>query len=202
MGRGLEDVGIKMFTEVLQWVFVNADAPPKLPRHESWRNSHDLTGTRNATSTHLDRVCYELSHSLGPTILSTYTMASAKEEIPPPLQDIPSAKEKKYDRQLRLWGAAGQVALEETHALLINHGSGVTGVETLKNLVLPGIGRFTIVDSAVVDEADLGVNFFLDHGALGKFRADVTVDLLRELNPDVQGHAIKDVCMASGCWQM
>ena len=24
-------------------------------------------------------------------------------EVPPPLQDIPTAKEKKYDRQLRLW---------------------------------------------------------------------------------------------------
>lgn len=120
-------------------------------------------------------------------------MATSQDDVPPPLQDIPTAKEKKYDRQLRLWGATGQVALEESHILLINNGSGVTGVETLKNLVLPGIGKFTIVDSAVVDEADLGVNFFLDDESLGKFRADVTVDLLRELNPDVEGQAVKEV---------
>lgn len=119
-------------------------------------------------------------------------MATSQEDVPPPLQDIPTAKEKKYDRQLRLWGATGQLALEESHILLINNGSGVTGVETLKNLVLPGIGKFTIADPAVVDEADLGVNFFLDDASLGKFRADATVELLRELNPDVEGYAVKE----------
>jgi molybdopterin/thiamine biosynthesis adenylyltransferase len=50
----------------------------------------------------------------------------------------PSDKEKKYDRQLRLWAASGQQALEDAHILLVNSGSGTVGVETLKNLVLPG----------------------------------------------------------------
>ena len=120
-------------------------------------------------------------------------MAASQTEVPPPLQDVPTSKEKKYDRQLRLWGAAGQIALEETHILLINNGPGVTGVETLKNLVLPGIGEFSILDSGIVSEADLGVNFFLDDSSLGKFRADETVKLLVELNSDVEGHAIKEV---------
>lgn len=119
--------------------------------------------------------------------------APAIEDIPPPLQDIPTAKEKKYDRQLRLWGAAGQIALEDSHILLINSASGVTGVETLKNLVLPGIGQFSILDTAVVDDADLGVNFFLEDASLGKFRAEETVRLLGELNPGVQGHAVTEV---------
>lgn len=113
--------------------------------------------------------------------------------LPPPLHDLPTAKQKKYDRQLRLWGASGQEALEESHILLINSGSGVTGVEALKNLVLPGLGHFTLVDSAVVSEADLGVNFFLDDTSLGKFRAEETVRLLVELNPGVQGHAVTEV---------
>jgi hypothetical protein len=56
----------------------------------------------------------------------------------PPVLHGPTAKEKKYDRQLRLWAASGQAALEEAHLLLINSGPGVIGVETLKNLVLPG----------------------------------------------------------------
>ncbi len=50
----------------------------------------------------------------------------------------PSDKEKKYDRQLRLWAASGQQALEDAHLLLLNSGAGTVGVETLKNLVLPG----------------------------------------------------------------
>lgn len=56
----------------------------------------------------------------------------------PPILHGPSDKEKKYDRQLRLWAANGQAALEDAHILLLNSGSGAVGVETLKNLVLPG----------------------------------------------------------------
>ncbi|ODM20199.1 hypothetical protein SI65_05187 [Aspergillus cristatus] len=110
----------------------------------------------------------------------------------------PSSKERKYDRQLRLWAASGQQALEEAQVLLVNSDgpwdnegtgvSGVVGVETLKNLVLPGIGGFTIVDPATVTESDLGVNFFLEEESLGKSRAEETCRLLRELNPDVEGN--------------
>ncbi|KAE8450354.1 hypothetical protein EG329_006428 [Mollisiaceae sp. DMI_Dod_QoI] len=106
----------------------------------------------------------------------------------PPILQGPSDKEKKYDRQLRLWAASGQQALEDAHILLLNSGSGAVGVETLKNLVLPGIGQFTIADAAVVNEADLGVNFFLDEDSLGNSRAECCVKLLQELNPDVKGH--------------
>ncbi|KAF2838958.1 NEDD8-activating enzyme E1 regulatory subunit [Patellaria atrata CBS 101060] len=113
------------------------------------------------------------------------------ETTPPPLQG-PTSKEKKYDRQLRLWAASGQAALEDAHILLVNSGSGVLGVETLKNLVLPGIGNFTILDSSVVSEADLGINFFLEEDSLGGFRAEHTCKLLKELNPDVQGHFIAE----------
>ncbi|KAI9787420.1 MAG: hypothetical protein M1835_002687 [Candelina submexicana] len=112
---------------------------------------------------------------------------------PPPLQG-PSSKEKKYDRQLRLWAASGQAALEEAHVLLVNSGPGVIGVETLKNLVLPGIGNFTILDEAEVTESDLGVNFFLDEGSLGQSRAKRCCELLEELNPDARGnHTNKSV---------
>ena len=120
----------------------------------------------------------------------------------PPILHGPSDKEKKYDRQLRLWAAQGQQALEAAHILLLNSGCGTVGVETLKNLVLPGrsqsknpltianfpgIGKFTIADNATVSEVDLGVNFFLDEESLGKSRSESCVKLLQELNPDVQG---------------
>jgi len=48
----------------------------------------------------------------------------------------PNAKEKKYDRQLRLWGSNGQQALEASHICLVN--ATATGCEALKNLILPG----------------------------------------------------------------
>ncbi|KAK7748893.1 hypothetical protein SLS53_000917 [Cytospora paraplurivora] len=106
----------------------------------------------------------------------------------PPILHGPSEKERKYDRQLRLWAASGQAALESANILLFNTGSGAVGIETLKNLVLPGIGSFTIVDDATVTEADLGLNFFLDEDSLGKSRAQSCTELLVELNPEVQGN--------------
>jgi amyloid beta precursor protein binding protein 1 len=37
-------------------------------------------------------------------------------------QTGPSKKDTKYDRQLRLWGVAGQKSLSEAHVLLVNAG--------------------------------------------------------------------------------
>lgn len=54
----------------------------------------------------------------------------------------------KYDRQLRLWGASGQRALGSTMVVLV--GSSACGTETLKNLVLPGVGSFLVVDDGEV----------------------------------------------------
>ena len=131
---------------------------------------------------------------------SGFVSMAATSTTPPPTQ-APTLREKKYDRQLRLWAASGQRALEESHVLLVVsrqglHGSGssVAGIETMKNLVLPGIGSFTIADSATVTEADLGVNFFLEEESLGRSRAKECVRLLEELNPDVRGAVVTQVC--------
>ncbi|KAF4337693.1 amyloid beta binding 1 [Fusarium beomiforme] len=113
-------------------------------------------------------------------------MADVMTQTPPVLHG-PSEKERKYDRQLRLWAASGQAALESANILLVNSGAGTVGVETLKNLVLPGIGRFTIADQSVVTHKDLGVNFFVDDSWLGKSRAEACTNFLLELNPEVQG---------------
>lgn len=94
----------------------------------------------------------------------------------------------KYDRQLRLWGANGQRALMQAHILLIN--ADAVGTETLKNLVLPGIGRFTVLDEKKVTPGDLGNNFFVTADDVGRSRAEVVSELLCEMNPDVAGFAI------------
>ncbi|TPX31591.1 hypothetical protein SmJEL517_g05094 [Synchytrium microbalum] len=99
----------------------------------------------------------------------------------------PSAKQQKYDRQLRIWKAHGQAALENAKVCLIN--ATATGTEILKNLILPGIGSFTIVDGKTVTGSDVGNNFFLEVDSIGKSRAQCALDLLKELNDDVQGHS-------------
>ena len=64
------------------------------------------------------------------------------------------------------------------------------GTETLKNLILPAVGRFTVVDHVNVNERDCGNNFFVTHESIGKARAEDTCELLKELNPDVKGDFI------------
>jgi amyloid beta precursor protein binding protein 1 len=93
----------------------------------------------------------------------------------------------KYDRQLRLWGPQGQRKLMKSHILLI--GADAVGTETLKNLVLPGIGNFTVLDDHIVQQSDLGTNFFVEPSSLNKPRAEVVVELLCEMNDDVKGFA-------------
>ncbi|KAL3065605.1 hypothetical protein OYC64_015709 [Pagothenia borchgrevinki] len=101
-----------------------------------------------------------------------------------------ASKEQKYDRQLRLWGDHGQESLENAHVCLIN--ATATGTEILKNLVLPGIGAFTIVDGHTVSGEDVGNNFFLTNNSIGKNRAQAATELLQELNTDVSGNFVEE----------
>lgn len=91
----------------------------------------------------------------------------------------------KYDRQLRLWGTNGQRALMQSHILLI--GADAAGTETLKNLVLPGVGKFTILDDAIVKAEECSSNFFVSLDSIGKSRAQTCTEFLCEMNSDVQG---------------
>lgn len=59
----------------------------------------------------------------------------------------------------------------EAHILLVN--ADATGSETLKNLVLPGVGRFTVMDDGIVTAADCGSNFFVTEDQIGQPRAVV-----------------------------
>ena len=109
----------------------------------AWPTPHRLQAGTNHGSTELPS-SNSLSHSntispaTSPSAL-TREMAHAGMQQPPNQGHGPSEKEKKYDRQLRLWAASGQDALESAHILLVNSGCGTVGIETLKNLVLPGM---------------------------------------------------------------
>uniref|UniRef100_A0A8C8E687 NEDD8-activating enzyme E1 regulatory subunit n=1 Tax=Otus sunia TaxID=257818 RepID=A0A8C8E687_9STRI len=89
-----------------------------------------------------------------------------------------------------LWGDHGQEALESAHVCVIN--ATATGTEILKNLVLPGIGSFTIVDGSRVSGEDVGNNFFLQKSHIGQNRAQSATELLQELNSDVSGNFVEE----------
>ncbi|KAF8123015.1 hypothetical protein EV363DRAFT_1229758 [Boletus edulis] len=122
--------------------------------------------------------------------LTTTTMASQdSQDIETATTAIqPDNKTRRYDRQLRLWAASGQAALEAARVLVIS--GRATSTSILKNLVLPGIGHFTILDHDTVSHADAGNNFFLNgFDSIGKNRASEAVPLLAELNDSVEGCA-------------
>lgn len=70
-------------------------------------------------------------------------------------------------------------------------GTSSAGTETLKNLVLPGIGHITVVDDKMVEQRDFGNDFFVTVDDIGKPKSEVTIGLLTEMNPDdVQGESV------------
>lgn len=109
---------------------------------------------------------------------------------PSPKSPELSEKDKKYDRQIRLWGEHGQRLLETANVCLIN--ASALGSEILKGVVLPGIGGFTIVDGRIVTEEDVGSDFFLDTQSIGQSKAKCCKELLQELNPDVRGDYVDE----------
>ena len=104
----------------------------------------------------------------------------------------PSAHTQRYDRQLRLWASSGQSSLERSRVLVI--GASAVSAQILKNLVLPGIGSFVLLDDSIVDGADLGVNFFLQPGeSEDKHAAEEMCRLLTEMNTSVASEAKLEV---------
>lgn len=94
-------------------------------------------------------------------------------------------KEEKYDRQIRLWGLNGQKDLENANVCLINVTA--AGTEALKCLILPGVGRYSILDNTVITAEDVGNNFFFDSFSVGKSKAQIACELVQELNEDSVG---------------
>ncbi|OCH96719.1 hypothetical protein OBBRIDRAFT_787289 [Obba rivulosa] len=121
--------------------------------------------------------------------MSTTGESQDIEQATSAVTDAPDNKTRRYDRQLRLWAASGQSALESSRILVLS--SSATATAILKNLVLPGIGHFTLLDSAIATAADAGNNFFLNaQESIGKPRAKEALPLLRELNDSVDGEAV------------
>ena len=130
----------------------------------------------------------DLGHE--PKVKQLKTAAASDQPAPPVMEEgdevVPTTnKSEKYDRQIRLWGVDGQHDLENANICLLNVTA--VGTEILKCLVLPGIGRFTIVDNNLVTTTDLGSNFFLDPDSVGKPKAESACELIQELNPDTVG---------------
>ncbi|THH19097.1 hypothetical protein EW146_g2013 [Bondarzewia mesenterica] len=86
-----------------------------------------------------------------------------------------------YDRQIRLWGLEAQQRMRNATILMVNLRGVAT--ETIKNIVLAGIGKLIIVDGEDVSEEDLGANFFFRDEDVGHKRVSAAKARIESLNP-------------------
>ncbi|KAI0304384.1 hypothetical protein B0F90DRAFT_1815720 [Multifurca ochricompacta] len=86
-----------------------------------------------------------------------------------------------YDRQIRLWGLEAQQRMRNATILVVNLRGVAT--ETIKNIVLAGIGKLIIWDCEDVAAEDLGVGFFFRDEDIGKKRVDAAKSRIESLNP-------------------
>ncbi|KAG8907089.1 hypothetical protein FRB99_005344 [Tulasnella sp. 403] len=95
-----------------------------------------------------------------------------------------------YDRQIRLWGLEAQERMRNATILVINL-KGVAA-ETVKNIVLAGIGKLLLFDSELVSEEDLGAGFLFREEDVGKKRVDAARPNIEALNPLVSVHTFSE----------
>ncbi|PXF47707.1 NEDD8-activating enzyme E1 regulatory subunit [Gracilariopsis chorda] len=93
-------------------------------------------------------------------------------------------QQRRYDRQLRIWGDAGQSALRAASLCAIS--ATAAAAEAIKNLVLPAIGALTLVDGTDLRQLPPTAHFFLSSPQRPHNRAHALVAALHALNSDVR----------------
>ncbi|KAI0647712.1 hypothetical protein C8Q79DRAFT_905348 [Trametes meyenii] len=101
-----------------------------------------------------------------------------------------------YDRQIRLWGLEAQQRMRNATILVVRLKGVAT--ETIKNIVLAGIGKLIVVDSDDVAEEDLGASFFFRDEDVGKKRVDAAKARIESLNPLVAVETLSDATVLEG----
>ncbi|KAI0338896.1 hypothetical protein BDW22DRAFT_1337093 [Trametopsis cervina] len=101
-----------------------------------------------------------------------------------------------YDRQIRLWGLEAQQRMRNATILVLRLKGVAT--ETIKNIVLAGIGKLVVVDTENVSEEDLGAGFFFRDEDVGTKRVDAAKARIEALNPLVAVEIYHDESLLRG----
>jgi molybdopterin/thiamine biosynthesis adenylyltransferase len=85
-------------------------------------------------------------------------------------------------------GGAGQVALANSHVVLV--GCGGIGSPALQYLAAAGIGRLTLADSDVVEDSNLQRQTIFTPADIGRAKAEVAADWVRRFDPAIDVSAV------------
>ncbi|KZT28337.1 hypothetical protein NEOLEDRAFT_1058770 [Neolentinus lepideus HHB14362 ss-1] len=101
-----------------------------------------------------------------------------------------------YDRQIRLWGLEAQQRMRNATILIVNLKG--TATETIKNIVLAGVGKLIVVDGEDVKDEDLGAGFFFRDEDVGSKRVSAAKIRIESLNPLVAVEILPATSMLEG----
>ncbi|KAL1128883.1 hypothetical protein AAG570_013417 [Ranatra chinensis] len=95
--------------------------------------------------------------------------------------ELTEDEEELYDRQIRLWGLESQKRLRAARVLVV--GMNGLGAEVVKDVILSGVKSLTMLDDSVVSELDHHSQFLIPVEAIGKNRAEASLERAQALNP-------------------
>src|SRR6267142_3776692 len=97
------------------------------------------------------------------------------------------AAEDRFSR-FRLIGWWDQEKIRAAHVLVI--GAGALGNEILKNMALLGFANIVIVDLDTIEASNLSRSILYRASDIGRRKADVAADAVRNIFPEAQVHPI------------
>jgi molybdopterin/thiamine biosynthesis adenylyltransferase len=93
----------------------------------------------------------------------------------------------KYDRLKRIPNWSQEKLAQAKVAVF---GCGALGNEVLKNLALLGVGNIWVVDYDTIEKHNLTRSVLFRESDIGRYKAEVVAERVKELNPDSQVHPI------------
>lgn len=98
--------------------------------------------------------------------------------------------QKRYDRNIRLFGKKGQETLRRTKVSVI--GVGGLGTHVVQQLSHLGIGELSIVDSEVLDTSNLNRYVGTRPSDVGKRKVDIGARNIKKIDPDIKVNTVFD----------
>lgn len=96
----------------------------------------------------------------------------------------------KFDRFKKLIGEQSFTKIKNLHVMIV--GLGGVGGYTLEALARCGIEKFTIIDFDTVDETNINRQIIANVNTIGKYKVDLFVNRVKEINPNISVIAIKE----------